>query len=740
MKFRSCCFLVFIVLVFAVINLSAETLKDSLPPIKDNLPQNMEQLWAGWNPNSEPLNVQVCKEWRQDGVVCQVIRYQVGIFKGVPAMMAGVYAYPENAKNVPGLVQVHGGGQFAQVNEALIPAKRGYACISLNWGGKKIAVPDYEGPDTDWGGVNGAQIGPNQYDENKDSPRNNKWFLRVMAARRALTFLQQRPEVDPACLGMFGHSMGGQLTLFTAAVDKRIKAAAPSCGAGVRENWDPDDLQDRTLGLAVSAKALTCAVIFLNPLNDINGTVDDVERTVRMMPAKEYRYTRQPHMNHRSTGTYLVPRALWFDEHLKGTFKVPETPETTLVLTRENGVPLFRVNPDQSKPIKAIDIFYSRGEKPAERFWIHAKAKREGGWWEADCPVLDLNMPLRVVANVHYALDKPIEVPGFYHQDITSEEYVISSKMDVVTPEDLKAAGIGATDKRSNIIDDFSESMMNWYTLTKSDKQWSHHSRILSDPKFQAPPMSKLVLEVKSQKSNKLVISIGSYSAEVELKGGGDWQEVSIYPTEMHHEKLGATFLEWPKHGELVISTEGKWNWQEASKQLGGDWRGSHPDFHMLRWASMSDDELSGNRQFRLGQIPIIGGKTYLDIRYADQLRSGYPSRMQTLDTFSIDKVKTSGQYVMRGICVRAPGEIVFFLGKNFKNFHVEPGLENRSKNASYEIYADGKKLIDSLENNGEQNIYDFPIKNISELRLVINGHAGGNSGDEVRWVNAYLQ
>lgn len=54
----------------------------------------------------------------------------------------------------------------------------------------------------------------------------------VWDARRALDYLETRPEVDRMRLGMIGHSLGGQETLFTAAADPRIRAAASSCGFG----------------------------------------------------------------------------------------------------------------------------------------------------------------------------------------------------------------------------------------------------------------------------------------------------------------------------------------------------------------------------------------------------------------------------------------------------------------------------------------------------------------------------
>src|SRR6185369_10402586 len=45
-------------------------------------------------------------------------------------------------------------------------------------------------------------------------------------------YLETRPEVDRARIGMIGHSLGGQETLFTTAADTRIRAAVSSCGFG----------------------------------------------------------------------------------------------------------------------------------------------------------------------------------------------------------------------------------------------------------------------------------------------------------------------------------------------------------------------------------------------------------------------------------------------------------------------------------------------------------------------------
>jgi len=49
-------------------------------------------------------------------------------------------------------------------------------------------------------------------------------------AMRSLDYLAARPEVDARRIGCVGHSLGGQQTLFTTALDERVAAAVSSCG------------------------------------------------------------------------------------------------------------------------------------------------------------------------------------------------------------------------------------------------------------------------------------------------------------------------------------------------------------------------------------------------------------------------------------------------------------------------------------------------------------------------------
>lgn len=110
---------------------------ETLPPLIDRqAPQNFDEMWAGFDPRAEPLEIDVLKEWEEDGVILRIVRYCIGIFKGQKSLMAAVYGYPKGGTKLPGLVQIHGGGQYADYRAVLTNAKRGYATISLAWAGR----------------------------------------------------------------------------------------------------------------------------------------------------------------------------------------------------------------------------------------------------------------------------------------------------------------------------------------------------------------------------------------------------------------------------------------------------------------------------------------------------------------------------------------------------------------------------------------------------------------------------
>ncbi len=74
-------------------------------------------------------------------------------------------------------------------------------------------------------------------------------FGRVADALAALTFLQTRPGVDPARLGLYGTSYGGATAVWAAALDERVRCVVSVVGVGDGRRWmrsvrRPDEWHD----------------------------------------------------------------------------------------------------------------------------------------------------------------------------------------------------------------------------------------------------------------------------------------------------------------------------------------------------------------------------------------------------------------------------------------------------------------------------------------------------------------
>jgi len=622
---------------------------ETLPPLKDGkAPQTFKEMWAGFDPRKEPLEVEVLKEWEEDGVVLKVLRYRIGIFKGKKAMMAAVYGYPKGGTKLPGLVQAHGGGQNGNYNACLTNAKRGYATISIGWAGR-INAPGYvvgktgvqlfwEGKTddraykltTDWGAVDGYHAGSrgpvDAFNNLKaheltldpvESPRNNGWFLVTLGARRALTFLEQQAEVDKDRLGIYGHSMGAEFTVLTAASDSRVKAAAPSCG-GVSNNRPDDQLWSNAIAPTAALPDVSCPIILLNPSNDFHGRIDDVHKAVKTIQNPEWRITSSVHWNHSDRPEFEVATQLWFDQHLKQSFQWPETPKTRLHLKTDNHVPGFSVTPDASKPVLSVDIFYTQHGKTGRahleqenninRFWHHAEATKRGDTWTAEIPILSDDRNLWVYANILYPLEEPITGAGYYYATYTTERFNLSSVMSMVTPAELKEAGVKTTMEPTLEIEAFEENWEKEWFYSPNPNNWWWRTHKLYDDKYQAPEFAKLLFELRSEKPNKLVMMFDNkdgYGCEIELKGGSEWQVFTLYPSDFA-DANGNPMTSWRTVKELRLCKKGTLSTKDgARKNLGGDWDGEMPEFRALRWIEINENELRS----RLNGAPNGGSK-----------------------------------------------------------------------------------------------------------------------------------
>lgn len=575
-------------------------------------PDTVAALFADFDPRREALETHSVRTWEKEGIVYRTVTFHIGNFKGQPARMAAFFAHPRGATKLPGLLHLHGGGQRAFLHEVEFYARRGYACLSINWGGREMEQAQAGDPNTDWGAVDPTQqnvpgylnLQPGDgYLDAVESPRNNNWYLLTLGARRGLTFLEQQPEVDPDRLGVYGHSMGGNLTVYVAGTDPRVKAAAPSVGgSGFRtQSWPllPQEkpqsphgdrkLFDATLGFESYATRITAPLLWLGATNDFHGIMDDTYRTGALIPHDRVRYSFTPHMNHRFTPEFAVTRPLWFDQHLKASFTFPQTPATQLLLKTADQVAELRVTPDAAQTVVGVQIYYSVDPDPRARFWRSAAARQQGEQWTAKLPILSVQEPLFAFANVFYRLPLAASEP---FADAT-DRYALSSLLHVAPPQDLQANGVRATDERDALLDDFTHDWRDWYRLSpENPHHWEYSTRKQADPKWQGRPGERLALEVSVAQPNALIIVLTEnffrtyrgkskeFVAVVELDGGRDAQFVQLAPRDFTSSD-GEVLSSW-KHVDILSFRAYH---EDGGKLIGTKhWNGAQPVFRRIGW------------------------------------------------------------------------------------------------------------------------------------------------------------
>ncbi|MFM7057077.1 MAG: alpha/beta hydrolase family protein, partial [Planctomycetota bacterium] len=476
-------------------------------------------------------------------------------------------------------------------------------------------------PNTDWGLVDPSQLnpggyasmlpGPGQLVPEREHPMNCNWYLLALACRRGLTFLEQQPEVDPERLGVHGYSMGGNLTMYVAGTDVRVKAAVPAVGgAGWRWEWHEfnggqerldhvrgdTDLFRRTLSFESYAPLIRCPVLHRSATNDFHGWMDDVYRTCALIPQQPLRFSWAPHFNHRLTTEVEVAMPLWFDQHLAGGRPLPETPRSELILTTHNRVPLLKVHPDRSWEVRHCRVFYSVDPDPRARFWRSAVVQPAGSSFSAELPLHSADLPLFVFSGIDYRLPAPVSLQPLPGRGEPAETVTISGLLLSVTSQALQDASVAATLRPASLIDDFSRAFDDWYVLNRGNR--SHQqiwTRKLTDPLWRGAAGQHLELDLHMPETNTLTFVIQenewrsyrgprkTFVHDREIRGSAGLQTVSLTCADFRRtvdeeEPLGS----WDAVDQFGICAHfGERGPRATAVRM---WQGEEPTLRELRW------------------------------------------------------------------------------------------------------------------------------------------------------------
>lgn len=775
---------------------------------------SVREFWDAYDARLAPLEVEVVKSWSDDHGRFQLVRYTLGELRGdnktASPVIAAYYGRPQEASpanRVPGILHLHGGGQRANKGRVVDWVKLGYACISINWGGKVLEQADT--PNTDWDGLAAGFIRPgvtkaDQLDHHnavKPGPNtlfkephllNSSWNLIAMAGRRALTFLEQRPEVDGSRLGIEGHSMGGRSTVLT-AIDPRVKAASPSVGGSgflYQDMWgltgsarrmpkeDALELYERVVSAQSYWPHIKAPVLFLQAANDFNAPMELVVKGMSRLPDSTRRMLAiAPHFNHRFNAETQAARFMWMEAQLMGSFDFPKMSRSEMTLDTEDGIPRFRVTVDDSSglPVERVEIYYGYARDPRIRFWRSAEALKEAGvLYSAACPIFDAREPLFAFANITYRMLRKLPArPGAPETDLLT----VSSEYQSAYPPALEQAGVRETAKPMRLIEDFKRGWQDWYRLNADNPHhWFYATRKLVDPSWMGPQGGRLGIEVSTtEPGNQLAVGVevnnwqgytgrkrDTYHAIVNLKEAGR-QSISLGAGDFKNA-AGQSLADWDEITELFFTPANRIKGRGASKR---NWNGRPLELARLEWVGgnqikrMHPHEIRERRGRNAAGFAAEFQKAIDDSVALEQMdeqaaadgvvfltkamASGIKSFVRVNDNKAWDggTISVGSKHYARGLGVHADSRITFPLGRRYASFHVVPGPDNAHRGqVEMKILVDGKQVFttgptSSQDKNRKE--MTIPVKGVRELTLVVDS-LGNRGGDHASWANAHLR
>jgi len=150
----------------------------------------------------------------RDGVIVEKFEFTSMTRDGKPDRVTGLIAYPKGGKNLPAIFWSQGGMAAANTYFPRIFAAKGYVCCNVTLDHRVRGS---------WAKFDAAD------------PKNANLTRLATDQMRAITYLSQRPEVDPDRIAVGGASYGGFFATLIAGADPRIKAGMSYFAAGHHE-------------------------------------------------------------------------------------------------------------------------------------------------------------------------------------------------------------------------------------------------------------------------------------------------------------------------------------------------------------------------------------------------------------------------------------------------------------------------------------------------------------------------
>ena len=352
------------------------------------------------------------------------------------SMIFAAIARPEKPGHYPGLLVLHGGAGWADIERAKKWAKQGYIALVLDEPGiaNPEKVPLSGGP---W---KNFSYGGGRFTVQPDI-NNSTIFEGVLASVQALYLLHDQPDVVPDHIGIVGISWGGYLTtILSGLVNQMIRASFSVYGSGFYDvgstflkELNKMPAADRATWLKYldagrRATAIKTPFFIAAATNDNWFYPPAVMATLRATKG-QVNHLFSPNSSHKiilpggTTETkpeqpgWLSMEQVYFEYFLKDKgFPLPvieRMSQVKLKKASDTGYIQVRFKIKSPLPIMEAQVIYSKPEEEwTKRNWIIIPVESsEGGWYQAKIPVKDSSRVLNWYANVSDT--RPVSVSSY---------------------------------------------------------------------------------------------------------------------------------------------------------------------------------------------------------------------------------------------------------------------------------------------------------------------------------------
>ena len=520
----------------------ALTVTASILPAQEAAPAkhpSPPEVWKDYDPDAGDFKEEIIREETKDGIYYKD-SFISAYVNGQEVRVFCKYAVKADAKNAPGLLNVHGWYAAPTIDMDLV--KDGWAVLAHDYNGKNSKWKDRTEytkypKELVYGNMDQGFANPEKYQpfDGKPitSPKQTADYLWCALQRRALSYLLAQKEVDKTRIGAKGYSYGGTI-IWNLAMDPRVKAVVAYFGSGwltyyrdrgvfmynLPYNEPPKTPVEEMILTSIAPEAhapyITAATLWLNGTNDHHGGHERGEQNFKkFQPGVPWDFAHQARAHH-DTAKLGNTAKLWLEKHVLGKdIAWPARPVSEIKLDA-GGVPEFHIKPGSPEKIESVEVFTCLKEpNNCARLWLDAKAEKQGDNWVAKIPVKNVDDYVFAFANLHY--------PG---------GLVISTDFTAAIPSKLGKAVATRVD-----AEDGSESwsavgpaeVAGVKALRPLNNQLGTTCAQFGEPQRKAPEGAVLVFRFYCTQPQKIVLAAnGRFTTEIEITASDDWQTLEI--------------------------------------------------------------------------------------------------------------------------------------------------------------------------------------------------------------------